>query len=451
MSKHASRLLILVLTLVIILSGCSQSAKALAEEEKKTEEQTKAQDEKKVVTPTEEKKEKVTIEFWYGLGSIAGETMEELIAEFNQSQDKVQVQGVQQPSYTDTLQKLQAGLAAKKVPAVFITDTMVTLAEMGILAPLDPYMDQRTPLEDYLDVFMEPARIDGKTYAFPSYGTTQVIYYRKDLLEKAGVDPKDMYSSWQNVYKYSKELQEKGIAEFGHLPMWGRDNLIDLALSSGGSILSEDKKTVTFTTDAWIQSWEMLRKEIFETKSTMVESGGQGWEYWYRTIDDVLSGKAISYTGSSGDKGDLDFAIIDSIPQPGFGENPAHPIAGGLYLAVPELASEEQKAAAYEWIAFFTSPEVSARWSQKIGYIPVRKSAMEVQSYKTFIEENPYAGVPYEQALHAAPRFVDPTGGKIFDALNIAADRLELENVPAKEALEEAQEAAQKALDEVNK
>lgn len=446
MSKKITTLLCLILSLVLLISGCSPSAKELKEEDTAKSTETTTTEVKEEKTSTE----KVKIEFWYGLGSVAGETMEELIAEFNASQDKVEVQGIQQPSYSDTLQKVQAALAANKPPAVFITDVMATLAEKGILSPLDDYMDERTPLDDYLDVFMEPARINGKTYAFPSYGTTQVIYYRKDLLEEASIDPKEMYSSWQNVFTYSKQLQEDGIVEFGHLPMWGRDNLVDMALSNGGQILSEDKKTVLIDSPEWIETWDFVRKQIFEEKTTLIESGGQGWEYWYRTIDNVMNGKAISYTGSSGDKGDLDFTKIDSTVQPGFGSNDPHPIAGGLYLAVPEIASDEQKAAAYEWIAFFTSPEVSARWSQKIGYIPVRKSAMEVESYKTFIEDNPYAGIPYQQALTATPRFIDPTGGKIFDALNIAADRIELENVPAEDALKEAKEAAQKALDEVN-
>ena len=37
--------------------------------------------------------------------------------------------------------------------------------------------------------------------------------------------------------------------------------------------------------------------------------------------------------------------------------------------------------------------------------------------------------------------------GKILDALTIAADKVELENIPAKEALDEAQKTAQEALD----
>lgn len=77
----------------------------------------------------------VEIEFWYGLGSVAGETMEGIIADFNASQDKVKVTGVQQPSYDETFQKVQAALASKKAPAVFISDNMQELAQRKIIAP----------------------------------------------------------------------------------------------------------------------------------------------------------------------------------------------------------------------------------------------------------------------------------------------------------------------------
>ena len=74
---------------------------------------------------------------------------------------------------------------------------------------------------------------------------------------------------------------------------------------------------------------------------------------------------------------------------------------------------------------------------------------MDVEEYKAFVDENPYAGIPYKQAMIALPAFDDPTNGKILDAISIATDKVQLENVPAQEALDEAQEVAQAALDEV--
>lgn len=179
-------------------------------------------------------------------------------------------------------------------------------------------------------------------------------------------------------------------------------------------------------------------------------SGGQGWEYWYKTIDQVMTGNAGSYTGSSGDRGDLDFSKIDARKQPGLNGHEAKPVAGGLNMAIPKITEQEEKDAAFEWITYFTSAEVQAKWSQTIGYVPVRESTVDVPEYKQFLEENPYANIPFEQSLTASPVFIDPTGGKINDALTIAADKVELENISAKEALDEANQVAQKELDKIN-
>lgn len=85
--------------------------------------------------------------------------------------------------------------------------------------------------------------------------------------------------------------------------MWGEDNLIDMALSNGGAMLSDDNRTVLINSEPWIEAWEAVRKWIHEDDIMAIHYGGQGWEYWYDTMDDVLQDKAGGYTGSSGRPG----------------------------------------------------------------------------------------------------------------------------------------------------
>src|SRR5690625_7004498 len=113
-------------------------------------------------------------------------------------------------------------------------------------------------------------------------------------------------------------------------------------------------------------------------------------------------------------------------------------------MSVPEVISEEEKEAAYKWISYFTSPEVNGEWAQNIGYIPVRNSVLEVPEYAQFVEDNPYNAIPYEQAQTASVDFVDPTGGKIIDAIAIATDKVELQNIPEVEHLQEQKEFIKK-------
>src|SRR5699024_12268745 len=108
-----------------------------------------------------------------------------------------------------------------------------------------------------------------------------------------------------------------------------------------------------------------------------------------------------------------------TLPQQGFNGNEVKPRINVLYLHIPKGISDEEKEAVDEWMSYFTSSEVNADWSKAMGYVPVRESTTEEEDYADFVEENPYANVPYEQALDATPEFVDLTGGKIMDALSI--------------------------------
>ena len=192
-----------------------------------------------------------------------------------------------------------------------------------------------------------------------------------------------------------------------------------------------------------------FRKWINEDKIMRIHSGGQGWEYWYATVDDAMKDKAAGYTGSSGDQGDLDFNKLAAFEQPAFKEGKeSKPVAQARLLVIPkDNISEEEKQGAYEFIKYFTSAKVSAEWSIASGYISVNKSSASTPEFTDYVKKNPQALVPTTQAAHATKVFIDPTDGKITDALKNAADKVEIENVPAKEALDEAQKIAQEALD----
>lgn len=396
----------------------------------------------------------VEIEFWYGLGGILGETMEETIAEFNASQDEVVVKGVVQSSYDETSKMLQAAVASGEVPACYLGShqTSTTFAEKGVVEYLDDYIaaDPDFDKDDIIDAFLDYCRDDeGHVYSLPAWGTTQVVYYRKDMFEEVGLDPDEVFATWQNVADAARKLQEhySDVDDFfGFEPMSGIDCLMDMAYSNGASIVSEDEKTVTFNSDKFVEALETARQWINEEKIMGIHFGGDGWEYWYKTIDDVMQGRAGGYVGSSGDQGDLDFDIIAAHVQPGFNDHEPNPYVDPIAMAIVKKAPEEEKQAAFKWLTYLNKVGTK-EFSIKTGYVPVRSSAREDEEYKAYLEENPQALIPIEQAEIGRKKWVDPTG-KVEQALSDACDLIEIENVPAKEALDEAAEIAQQALDE---
>ncbi len=397
---------------------------------------------------------KTEIEFWYSGGKTAVGVIEEIVNDFNQSQDDYFVKTATMADYDETYQKLQSGIAGNVAPDVALieVDAAKTLSDKALLTDLSSFVNEDADFnrDDYLDVYFAQG-VDGeKIFAIPAYGSTQVMYYNREVFDKAGVNAEDI-KTWKELAEVSQKIKDEGIATYGWEPMWDEDNLIDMVYSNGGKLISDDGKTVLINSDEWVEVWESIRTWIHDDEIMAVHSGGQGWEYWYDTMDDALDGTAGGYLGSSGDQADLDFTVVGAMEQPAWDDDStSYPAARAKTLVSVAQSSEEEQKGAYEFIKFFTNPENQGKWSLATGYVSVRKSTPETEEFKAYADEHPEILVPVEQSKHASVRPIDPTGGEIYDALGIAADKVELEGISAQEALDEAYETAQKALDKYN-
>lgn len=400
--------------------------------------------------------EKTTVEFWYAGGKTAVGVIQDIVDKYNESQDKYEVKTVTQADYSETYQKLQAAIAGNAAPDLVLLEPSAarTLDEKNLLTDLNAYTEKDSTFnkDDLIAAFYNQGTDeDGKQFALPAYGTTQVLYYNVQAFKDAGVDPESI-QTWQDLGDAAAKIKATGKYKYGWEPMWGPDNMIDAAFSNGASVFSEDGKKVTINSQEWVDVFEQFRKWIHEDKTMAIHSGGQGWEYWYATIDDVIQNKAGGYTGSSGDQADLDFNVVQAMEQPAWSNNTkSQPTATALTMSVLNGSSDAEKQGAYEFLRYFMSVDSQVTWNTSVGYVAVNKQIMEDDTYKAFLEDHPQAAVPFKQAEHASLYPVDPTNGQVHDALKIAADKVEIDNVSAKEALDEAQKTAQAALDAVSK
>lgn len=400
--------------------------------------------------------EKTTVEFWYAGGKTAVGVIQDIVDKYNESQDKYEVKTVTQADYSETYQKLQAAIAGNAAPDLVLLDPSAarTLDEKNLLTDLNAYTEKDSTFnkDDLIAAFYNQGTDeDGKQFALPAYGTTQVLYYNVQAFKDAGVDPESI-QTWQDLGDAAAKIKATGKYKYVWEPMWGPDNMIDAAFSNGASVFSEDGKKVTINSQEWVDVFEQFRKWIHEDKTMAIHSGGQGWEYWYDTIDDVIQNKAGGYTGSSGDQADLDFNVVQAMEQPAWSNNTkSQPTASALTMSVLNGSSDAEKQGAYEFLRYFMSVDSQVTWNTSVGYVAVNKQIMEDDTYKAFLEDHPQVAVPFKQAEHASLYPVDPTNGQVHDALKIAADKVEIDNVSAKEALDEAQKTAQAALDAVSK
>lgn len=394
---------------------------------------------------------RVEVEFWYGLGGATGEIVKNTIEEFNAMQDKYTVIGVTKGSYEETFQEIQAPIASGNPPALTILEysQISKLADKNVLEDLTPYVaaSDYNP-DDIVPAFYNQGKFGDKLFALPLQGTTQVFYYNNKLMQQIGIENADeLLDSWEGTLEISKKAKEAGL--MGWEPMYKRYNLIDLAYANGGKLLSDDGRTVLINSPEWVEAWQFVRDAI-DGGYMSIHSGGQGWEYWYSTIDDVMLDRAVGYTGSAGDQGDLDFSYIVAHTQPAKGLNGkgGAAVVEATQLTVLAGASAEAKQGAFEFAKFLTNTEHTANWSLKTGYIAVRLSAQEDPAYAAYAAENPQILIPLKQAAQIGAAYVlDPTGNEIYAALDIACDLVEIELEDAQDALDEAAKTAQKALD----
>lgn len=401
----------------------------------------------------EDMKGKTEVDFWYSGGKTAVKVVQDIVDDYNKSQDTYFVKTVTQADYSETYEKLQAAIAGNVAPDVVLleSDSARGLSDKNLVIDLSEKMKKDNDFneDDYVSTFFEQGKDDNdKIFGIPAYGTTQVLYYNKNAFNKAGIDPNNI-KTWQDLAQAASKIKNDGEYTYGWEPMWGADNLIDASLSNGGTIFSDDGKKVTINSKEWVEVWSNFEKWIHDDKTMAIHSGGQGWEYWYKTIDDVIQNKAGGYTGSSGDQADLDFSIVGAIEQPSWKDGTeSKPVARALMLSVLTKSSEEKQAGAYDFMKYFTNVKSQAKWSMSTGYVPVNKGVLDDDDYMKYTQENPQALVPYTQAEHGSIYPYDPTNGAVKDALRIAADKVEIDGSSAKDALDEAQKTAQKALDE---
>lgn len=409
----------------------------------------------------------VEIEFWHALGGSLGDGLLEIIEAYNASQSNYIVKPITIGSYTEIDEKLQAAYAAKVTPALVAGGSYDTFYQKGLVEVFEDYIPESYDKADIVGGFMDAAIRENIMMFAPAYGTSQVLYFNKAVLDEAGYSEETL-NSWQNLEAMKEKVigmdTNKDKIAYIWEPMWGYANMADIVSSAGGKYLSDDGKTVLINDPTWVEVLEQFRQWLHEDQSMAIHSGGQGWEYWYKTMDDWVYGKSLGYTGSPGDytialdaikkakeegyKNEFAVAV-----QPGWKDNAPAPYFYSMMYFIPkgDNLSDLQKKGAADFVAFATNTENTAKFSMATGYVAVRKSVLDLPEYKTYIESNPDADVALKQIdQYAVPEIIDPTGGAIFDALAKAVDKIQIENVPAQEALDAAAQEAQKELDKIN-
>jgi multiple sugar transport system substrate-binding protein len=116
--------------------------------------------------------------------------------------------------------KLLTQLAANNAPdSAYVSDWMTgAFAQNGGLVSLDDYISKSTAIDmaDYVPAFLQPAQVDGVTYALPFASETTGLFYRTDRFEEAGLDPNHPPTTWDEFQQYAEKLTNKAESKYGY-------------------------------------------------------------------------------------------------------------------------------------------------------------------------------------------------------------------------------------------
>jgi len=108
------------------------------------------------------------------------------------------------------LQKLETLVAANSGPDAYWTHSFIgaALNKQGISLVLDPFLqqDKTIKLDDYFAAAYLDYTFDGKHTALPREIATNIMYYRTDLFDKAGIKYPDANWTWDDMRDAAQKL-----------------------------------------------------------------------------------------------------------------------------------------------------------------------------------------------------------------------------------------------------
>ncbi|MPY77913.1 MAG: extracellular solute-binding protein [Actinophytocola sp.] len=333
--------------------------------------------------------------------------MPTVIKEWNNAHPDQKVTFVELPEQADQQrqQYIQNAETQSDAYGVISVDVVWT-SEFAAHRWIEPLPEGEFETDKMLDPVVEAAKYRGQLYGVPNYTDAGLLYYRTDLLKKAGFD--EPPQTWDEMRQQCEEILK--VPEAKDMSCYAGQfekyegltvNVAESIQSAGGSIVGEDGKPALDTPEA---------KEGF---STLVEGFKSG----------MIPKEAITYQEETGrqafQKGDLVFhrqwpyqyalanaddgssevaGKFDVAPLPGI-DGQGSSSLGGWNLAVSSFA--KNKATALDFIKFMTS-ERKQRWSlDETTRAPAYASLYED---KEMVKKYPYLPELKESILTAEPR-----------------------------------------------
>ena len=383
----------------------------------------------------EEAQDRTRVVFWSAFSEKNGEALQQLVDDFNASQEDIFVENQFQGNYEETAQKLVTALAAQQVPdlAVLSEVTWNWFFLDEALEPLTSYFEggDADPA-DYVDQLIQEGTREGEIWWTPFARSTPLFYYNRDMFEQAGL-PDRGPETWDELREWGQKLVSldgspkahafttaaKYNAWYFHGNVW-----------QWGGNYSDDDFNILIAEEPAVEAGEFVRRLIHEDELAYMAED---------QVVDFTNGLAATTLESTGGLGGITSAAQFEVGTAMLPEerNFGCP-TGGAGLAILAAPPGDRKQAAFEFIKFAGQPENVAFWSTNTGYMPVTRSALESSEMQSYFEENPNFKVAVDQLPRTQPqdnaRTLIPNGD---NTIGTGLERIFVSNEPAEGVFQE--------------
>ena len=331
----------------------------------------------------------------------------EVIKMHNEQNPDVTVKLIELPESADEQRTQQIQRLRAKSPEcdVLGMDVVWTAeyAAQGWLTDLTAVIDDRK--DEFIPSTIETAHYNDKYWAVPFNTNAGFLYYRTDQVKEAP-------TTWEDVYKQAQS--QDGLVYQGAQYEGLTVNFLELLYSAGGTVLSDDGKSVEVNSPEAKTVLEFMAKGIQdgavpkavttykEEESRRAFEAGKAtfmrnWPYAY-----ALGNEAPTVKGKFG---------ITTFPSYGGAEGAG--VLGGYDLAISAYSKNPE--AALEFINFVTSMEPQKVMAAKASLPPTVTATYDDPAVKKAM---PFADQLRTAVEQAKPRPVSPVYPQITEAIS---------------------------------
>ncbi|MDO5295656.1 MAG: ABC transporter substrate-binding protein [bacterium] len=359
----------------------------------------------------------IEVTFWHAMSKARGEKLNSLVQRFNKQNPSIKVtatfvgaKGGRGNDYNALYTNLLEQLARTTPPdiAQVYENWTTQFIEIGALTPVDTFFNgpdglDQASINDFVDIFRKANTFTSPSgeqhiYTLPFNKSIYVLFYNKAVFQELGLTPP---KTWDEMRKVAKTIStKKGIPGLAFAP--NVDIFGHYLYTNGGEYFQNGK--VSFGGALGVKDLNYWVTLVHNDRSATPTFDAR------KMFSDGKAGMYMESTSNIGNfekNPNLKFGVVP-IPR---GTTMSYQFAG-TNLAIfkkdtgDSTADQGRQKAAWKFIRFMTSPEITTEFATATGYLPVRKSAVNGPVYKNYIKQHPnyQVGINSLQYASVQPR-----------------------------------------------